>query len=120
MKKKVYRHGIRTYEHRRVRPTLYLLLNSSLIIFYTNIKFKDPSPILLTARDARPMERLMIVKPKTARKKAAIAIGKQASFWLARRALHRIGLRATAKRKTPALPEKNVAACIQFCKEGRN
>ena len=45
------------------------------------------------------MERLMIAKPKTTLKEAAIAIGKAVSEWTARRALHRIGLTAAVKQK---------------------
>lgn len=77
-------------------------------------------PRLLSNRDARAMEHLMISKPKTTPKEAAIAINKSVSEWTARRALRRIGLTASVKQKKPALSDKNVAARIKFCKDHKN
>ena len=51
---------------------------------------------------------------------ASVAIDKNVSRWITRRALQRIGYIAAVKKPKPALSNKNVAARLKFAKEHKN
>jgi len=75
---------------------------------------------LLTDRDARRMERLIITGECKTPKPASLKIGKHVSEWTTRRALRRIGLVSAVKQKKPALSPKNIKARLEFCKQYKN
>lgn len=77
-------------------------------------------PRLLSDGDARQIERLLHNKDTKTPKNAAKSIGKDVSSWTVRRALNRIGLVASVKKKKPALSDRNVKRRLHFCKTHKN
>lgn len=77
-------------------------------------------PRVMSNGDARVIERMIKSREARTPMAAAKAINKDVSEWTVRRALKRIGLVASIKKKKPALSEKNVRARLKFCKEHKN
>lgn len=77
-------------------------------------------PRLVTNRDARAMEHLMMTKQLSTPKEAAAALNIPVSEWTARRALQRIGLISAVNQEKPALPAQNVSARHKFSKEHKS
>lgn len=81
---------------------------------------KGGRPRKITERASREMARLLTSGSVKTPKEAILAIGNDASVWTARRALHRIGLKAIERKKKPALSAKNILARKEFARRYRH
>ena len=77
-------------------------------------------PRLLSDGDARQIERLLHNKDIKIPENAVKRFGKDVSSWTVRRALNRIGLVASVKKKKPALSDRTVKRRLHFFKTHKN